>query len=92
VPKQIATQLLEWTGLRWIVSISNEQGGATIDEQDQDKKANDIAAVSEHPLIAATLTTFPGASVTEIRPVDNPQDAPPQEEDSFDEKGDASHA
>lgn len=92
VPKQIATQLLEWTGLRWIVSISNEQGGATIDEQDQDKKAKDIAAVSEHPLIAATLTTFPGASVTEIRPVDNPQDAPPQEEDSFDEKGEASHA
>jgi len=92
VPRQIASQLLEWTGLRWIVSISNEKGGATIDELDQEKKAKDIAAVSEHPLIAATLTAFPGASVTEIRPADNAPEAAPEEEDGFEEKGEASHA
>ncbi|XDZ65316.1 DNA polymerase III subunit gamma/tau [Alphaproteobacteria bacterium LSUCC0684] len=93
VPRQIATQLLEWTGLRWIVSISSEKGGPTIDEQDQKKKAQDIAAVSEHPLVAATLTTFPGASVAEIRPVANPLEAPPpEEEDGFEEKGEINHA
>jgi DNA polymerase-3 subunit gamma/tau len=92
VPRQIASQLLEWTGLRWIVSISNEKGGATIDEQDQEKKAKDIAAVSEHPLIAATLTAFPGASVTEIRPAENLPEAPPEDDDEFEEKGEASHA
>jgi len=93
LPRQIAAQLLEWTGLRWIISISGEAGGATIDEQEQEQKAREIAAISDHPLIAATLTTFPGANVAEIRPVEMPPAASPlDEEDDMDLGGKANHA
>jgi DNA polymerase-3 subunit gamma/tau len=65
VPAEIAARLLEWTGLRWIVAISSEGGGATVDEQDASTRAREIAQIAKHPLVAATLETFPGAEVSE---------------------------
>ena len=69
VPAEIAARLRQWTGLRWIVAVASSGGGATIDEQDTAQRAKDIARLATHPLVAATLETFPGAEVSEIRHV-----------------------
>ena len=69
VPAEIAARLRQWTGLRWIVAVASSGGGATIDEQDTAQRAKDIARLATHLLVAATLETFPGAEVSEIRHV-----------------------
>ena len=70
VTQEIAQCLTQWTGLRWGVAFSDAEGGQTLAEIDAEKKATAIASVSTHPLVAATLEAFPGASVSEIRPVE----------------------
>ena len=91
VPAEIAARLREWTGLRWIVAVASSGGGATIDEQDTAQRAKDIARLATHPLVAATLETFPGAEVSEIRHVEPmPEPAPEHDQDSDQPEDDAS--
>ena len=86
VPSEIAARLHEWTGLRWIVAVASSGGGATIDEQDSEARAKDIARLATHPLVAATLETFPGAEVSEVRPIDTiPDPSPADDEDDVQE-------
>ena len=67
--KNVAHRLTEWTGLRWLVLISEAEGGQTLAEIEGEKKASQIASVLGHPMVAAALEAFPGASVEEVRPV-----------------------
>ena len=91
VPAEIAARLHEWTGLRWIVAVASSGGGATIDEQDTAQRAKDIARLATHPLVAATLETFPGAEVSEIRHVEPmPEPAPEHDQESDQPEDDAS--
>ncbi|MGE0668560.1 MAG: DNA polymerase III subunit gamma/tau [Sphingomonadales bacterium] len=63
---KLSQRLHEWTGQRWIVTVSREAGEATLREQAQaaDRKRHD--EVNEHPLVQAALRAFPGAQVTSI--------------------------
>ena len=84
VPAEIAARLLEWTGLRWIVAVASDGGGATIDEQDAGARAREIARITQHPLVAATLDAFPGAEVSEVRPLEVMPDPEPDDNDDDD--------
>ncbi|MEL7175907.1 MAG: DNA polymerase III subunit gamma/tau, partial [Pseudomonadota bacterium] len=64
--QRLGAKLQAWTGARWAVSIASG-GGKTIAEiRDAEKLALEEEA-TQHPLVQAVFTAFPGAKITEIR-------------------------
>ena len=70
---RIASCLLEWTGKRWLVSLSNAAGEATLKQQEAAIVAARKAEAAEHPLVQAVLKAFPGASIDEVRDLGVPE-------------------
>ena len=66
-------KLTAWTGKRWIVVVSKEQGAPTMRDQAKDRDAELRQQVMQDPLVMAVLAKFPGATVGEIsrRPDDD---------------------
>jgi DNA polymerase-3 subunit gamma/tau len=58
---QVGKKLTQWTGQRWVVSVSNAAGEKTLHEQEEDH-------VKEDPLIKSLIEAFPGAKVDRIYP------------------------
>ncbi|WP_374385255.1 DNA polymerase III subunit gamma/tau [Dongia sp.] len=89
---RIAACLLDWTGKRWLVSLSNAAGEATIKQQQASIIAERKAEAAEHPLVQAILKTFPGARIEDVRDIGAPEPVavPAPASDSHDpESGDA---
>ena len=63
---ELQQKLSTWTGRRWIVVISKEQGERTLREQANDRQAALRQEVLQDPLVQAVLKKFPGAKVGEI--------------------------
>jgi DNA polymerase-3 subunit gamma/tau len=63
----IARYLNQWTGQRWLVSLSESSGAQTLAEEqhDADEKLRDT--IASEPLVAQILDIFPGASIDEIK-------------------------
>ncbi len=72
---RLAQCLLEWTGKRWFVSLSNAAGEATLKQQEAAIIAERKRQVAEHPIVQAILKTFPGASIDEVRDLGAPEPA-----------------
>jgi DNA polymerase-3 subunit gamma/tau len=76
-------KLTAWTGKRWIVVVSQEQGSATMRAQSDARQAEIERGVQTDPLVLAVLNRFPGAKivgVTENAPAaDVPPDIEPEE-------------
>ena len=64
---EIGKKLLEWTGRRWIVAVSSEQGQETLRNISEKAKASKLADISSHPLVKAAFAQFPGAQIVEVR-------------------------
>ena len=60
---QVSTHLRDWTGQRWMVSVVNAAGAATLHEQEVEHAKAD-------PLVRSLLDAFPGATISAIRNVD----------------------
>jgi len=67
LPNRLGQLLTEWTGRRWIISISGEPGEATLREQDTARAAGLRSEAANHPLVRAVLETFPGAKIEAVR-------------------------
>jgi len=69
---RLAQMLRTATGERWAVTVSNDAGQPSIAEAR--RAAEDAArrAARDHPLVARALAIFPGAEVTEVRPLAAP--------------------
>jgi DNA polymerase-3 subunit gamma/tau len=65
----------QWTGQRWMVVVSGEQGQATIREQSDARRAALERGVQADPLVKAVLTKFPGAQIVAVR--EGLQELPP---------------
>ncbi len=64
----VGRHLQDWTGRRWMVSVSEGEAGApTLAEQRQAAEAAERDEVLKHPLVQAALETFPGAELLAIR-------------------------
>ena len=64
------SQLLsEWTGKRWLVARSADegQGEPTLREQEERRERELRNEVASHPLVQAVLETFPGATIAAVR-------------------------
>jgi len=66
---RLQTLLEQWTGRRWVVSISGEPGAPTLHEQRQQHSAALRHSVADHPLVVTTLATFPDAEIRDVRRV-----------------------
>ena len=66
----LAKHLTEWTGQRWLVSISDGPGGKTLAEE-RAKQADALKdEITETPLVKTILTLFPGSKIEAIKPSD----------------------
>lgn len=77
-------KLVAWTGKRWIVVVSKEEGAPTVRAQQDAKQAEIERGVQSDPLVQAVLSRFPGAKivgVTQNAPDAADDDAPPPNED-----------
>ncbi|MDD3029548.1 MAG: DNA polymerase III subunit gamma/tau [Alphaproteobacteria bacterium] len=68
---RVGKLLSEWTGQRWVVSLSSKEGDPTLHEQDQAKQAQRYARAKEHPLVKAVFETFPGATLVDLKKTAN---------------------
>jgi DNA polymerase-3 subunit gamma/tau len=67
LPNRVAACLAEWTGKRWLVSVSAHAGEPTLKEQAAALAEAQRAEAAQHPLIQAVLAAFPGATIDEVR-------------------------
>ena len=70
---RVASLLGDWTGIRWVVSISREAGAPTLAQQDAAAQQRLVDDAETLPLVKAVKAAFPGAS---IRKVTRRDDAP----------------
>jgi DNA polymerase III subunit gamma/tau len=63
IVQRLQTKLMEWTGRRWMVSLSNEPGDPTLTEMDDARRADETAQLHAHPVVQAVLAKWPGAKV-----------------------------
>ena len=59
-------KLTAWTGKRWMVVVSQEQGSATLRSQAEARQAELERGVQSDPLVQAVLNRFPGAKVVGV--------------------------
>ena len=100
-PRDLANrlgQLLgEWTGMRWVVAVSQAAGAPTLATQEAERDSllrNEVAA---HPLVRAVLEAFPGATIASVRDriaaadpgADAAEDEIETEDDEFSDGGNA---
>jgi DNA polymerase-3 subunit gamma/tau len=62
----LAKQLGQWTGQRWLVSLSDEQGSTTLAEDAAAAAAKIHDAIAEDPLVTKIMEIFPGACIDSI--------------------------
>jgi DNA polymerase-3 subunit gamma/tau len=81
-------KLTAWTGKRWIVVVSQEQGAATMRAQSEARQAEIERDVQSDPLVQAVLNRFPGAKIVGVTASalaagqgDDADDMPPAEEE-----------
>jgi DNA polymerase-3 subunit gamma/tau len=61
-------QLLgEWTGMRWMIAVSDAPGAPTLRQQEEERERALRNEVAAHPLVRAVLETFPGATIAAVR-------------------------
>lgn len=69
---QVIARLREWTGLPWVVALSNQPGAPTLAEQARAEVSARRAEAEAAPLVQAILLQFPGAEVTAVREIAPP--------------------
>ena len=60
-------RLQEWTGIRWMVAVSREEGGPTLKEQADARAEEKMTGLRAQPLVRKALEMFPGAQIVAIR-------------------------
>jgi DNA polymerase-3 subunit gamma/tau len=63
----LSRKLSEWTGRRWMIVVSAENGAPTMRAQAEAKRAELERGVRADPLVRAVLERFPGAEIVDVR-------------------------
>ncbi len=66
VAGQLAEKLRQWTGERWLVSISQAEGAPTLRQQKETRRDELHMEVQDDPLVKAALDAFPGAKIKNV--------------------------
>jgi DNA polymerase III subunit gamma/tau len=75
-------RLEEWTDIRWMVILSREAGSQTLSEVETEAREARLTDARSDPDVAAILSQFPGARITDVRIrvadiTDDADEAPP---------------
>jgi DNA polymerase-3 subunit gamma/tau len=73
---KVGSMLSQWTGERWLVSVSGEPGEPTLKEQAEAHSQSMKSEAALDPLVRAVLDTFPGARIESVRELALPEAAP----------------
>jgi DNA polymerase-3 subunit gamma/tau len=92
IAQTLMRRLQEWTGIRWMVAVSREEGAPTLKEQADARAEEKMTGVRALPLVRKVLEAFPGAQIVAIRaPEAEPEPATaaiaPETADGGDEVG-----
>ena len=66
----LARRLSDWTGQRWMVSLSDGPGGQTIAEERRAAKEHQVGIIAETPLVKTITDIFPGATIETVTPAE----------------------
>ena len=69
--KELSNKLLEWTGKRWIIAFSKENGSQTLKEQSQNLKINLFKKESESGFSKEIKNIFPDAELLKVEEDEN---------------------
>jgi DNA polymerase-3 subunit gamma/tau len=73
--RDLARNLEQWTGERWLVAVSSQPGDATLVEQEEAARVARLNEAARDPGVAQILEAFPGAEVVEVHDaVDTPME------------------
>lgn len=64
---RISERLAQWTGQRWIISFSKEEGAPTLGDVRRQAQQQQLEEVRAHPVVAGMLNVFPGTKIIDIR-------------------------
>ncbi|HEV7371242.1 MAG TPA: DNA polymerase III subunit gamma/tau [Arenibaculum sp.] len=67
LPGRVGALLSQWTGRRWMVSVSSAPGEPPLAQQDRSVRQAKLEQAAAHPVVRAVLDTFPGASIVDVR-------------------------
>jgi DNA polymerase-3 subunit gamma/tau len=85
---KVGLRLSEWTGMRWIVSLSTSEGEKTLTEKREAAELDRFERARSLPLVQAALGAFPGAEIVAVRDLDEEPPAvaeePPPDEGDMD--------
>ena len=67
IVQDLSRKLSDWTGRRWMVVVSAEQGAPTLRAQAAARQADLEIGVRADPLVQEVLARFPGAQIVGVR-------------------------
>lgn len=66
---QISSNLSEWSGEKWLIILSNEEGSATLNQLEEQKVQELKDHYSKNEVVSFILENYPGAEITNISKV-----------------------
>ena len=89
--QRLGRALSEWTGTRWVVTVSREAGAPTLRESAERARAALVDDLQHHPAVTAILDQFPGATIVDVRMPETPAAAvhPDTDDETTDEEAQA---
>ena len=70
ISRPLSRLLKEWTGLQWVVSLSQDTGAETLYKEAHDDATRRKDNAADDPLVKAALETFPGAEIVSVTNMD----------------------
>ncbi|WP_275787661.1 DNA polymerase III subunit gamma/tau [Pararhizobium gei] len=64
---ELQKKLEDWTGIRWMVILSRDQGQPTLVETEAATKERQFNDARQDPDVAAIMARFPGAKIADVR-------------------------
>ncbi len=66
IANDLTRALQQWTGERWMVALSSEEGQQTLHEKAAAAERERKEGAANHPLVQAVLSKFPGAQIVNV--------------------------
>ncbi len=66
--KDLSLKLFEWTGDRWIITLSKSKGELSIKDKQQNKKIENINSAKQSKLYKDLIEKFPDADLIDVNP------------------------
>ena len=77
LPQHLMRKLGEWTGQRWVVTLSRNPGAPSLKQQADARAEQQRSGIETDPLVRGVLEAFPGARIVAVRRPDLSPEALP---------------